>query len=103
MLIADPRLGLAELAARLTAETILDELAVDDLDPRARLLARYREMSTVDQVAAAAFQYLGTDGVTTDDLAPAVVRRLADHGLLEDGHLAPLTHRVAVELGTGLT
>jgi DNA-binding SARP family transcriptional activator len=103
VLIADPRLGLAELAGRLPAETILDELAVDDLDPRARLLARYREMSTVDQVAAAAFQYLGTEGVTTDELAPAVARRLADHGLLEDGHLAPLTHRVAVELGTGLT
>ena len=103
VLIADPRLGLAELTARLTAGSVLDELAVDDLDPRARLLARYREMSTVDQVAAAAFQYLGTEGVTPADLSPAVVRRLADHGLLEDGRLAPLTHRVAVELGTGLT
>lgn len=102
-LIADPRLGLAELAGRLRAESVLDELAVDDLDPRARLLARYREMSTVDQVAAAAFQYLGTDGIAPADLSPAVTRRLADHGLLEDGHLAPLTHRVAVELGTGLT
>jgi hypothetical protein len=58
-------------------------------------------MSTVDQVAAAAFQYLGTDGVAAGALAPAVARRLGDHGLLEDGHLAPLTHRVAVELGTG--
>jgi len=103
VLIADPRLGLAELTARLTAGSVLDELAVDDLDPRARLLARYREMSTVDQMAAAAFQYLGTEGVTPADLSPAVVRRLADHGLLEDGRLAPLTHRVAVELGTGLT
>jgi DNA-binding SARP family transcriptional activator len=103
VLIADPRLSLAELAARLPVESVLDELAVDDLDPRARLLARYREMSTVDQVAAAAFQYLGTEGVEPTDLSPAVVRRLADHGLLEDGRLAPLTHRVAVELGTGLT
>jgi DNA-binding SARP family transcriptional activator len=103
VLIADPRLGLAELAARLSVESVLDELAVDDLDPRARLLARYREMSTVDQVAAAAFQYLGTEGVEPADVSPAVARRLADHGLLEDGRLAPLTHRVAVELGTGLT
>ncbi|HEV7652303.1 MAG TPA: BTAD domain-containing putative transcriptional regulator [Actinophytocola sp.] len=103
VLIADPRLGLTELAARLSGGSVLDELAVDDLDPRARLLARYREMSIVDQVAAAAFQYLGTDGVVPADLSPAVGRRLADHGLLEDGHLPPLTHRVAVELGTGLT
>jgi len=101
VLIADPRLGLADLTRRLSAGSVLEELAVDDLDPRGRLLARYREMSTVDQVAAAAFQYLGTDGVTADALSPAVARRLADHGLLEDGHLAPLTHRVAVELGTG--
>ena len=72
VLIDDPRLGLAELAARLSADSVLDELAVDDLDPRARLLARYREMSTVDQVAAAAFQYLGTDGVAPADLSPAV-------------------------------
>ncbi|MGH3762844.1 BTAD domain-containing putative transcriptional regulator [Actinophytocola sp.] len=101
VLIAEPRLGLADLAARLSAGTILDELAVDDLDPRARLLARYREMSTVDRVAAAAFQYLGTDSLPAGRLSPAVARRLADHGLLEDGRLAPLTHEVAVELGTG--
>lgn len=100
VLIADPRLALADLADRLAPDSVLDELAVDDLDPRARLLARYRAMSTVDQVAAAAFQYLGTDGVAAADLSPAVARRLAEHGLLEDGHLAPLTHRVAVELGT---
>jgi DNA-binding SARP family transcriptional activator len=101
VLIANPRLGLPDLAARLTAGAVLDELAVDDLDPRARLLARYREMSTVDPVAAAAFQYLGTVGATADRLTPAVARRLTEHGLLEDGHLAPMTHRVAVELGTG--
>ena len=101
VLIADPRLGLAELAERLSSGAVLDELAVDDLDPRARLLARYREMSIVDHVAAAAFQYLGTDGVAAGELSPAVARRLGEHGLLEDGHLAPLTHRVAVELGTG--
>lgn len=101
VLIADPRLGLADLTRRLAAGSLLEELAVDDLDPRARLLARYREMSTVDHAAAAAFQYLGTDGVTADALSPAVARRLAEHGLLEDGQLAPLTHRVAVELGTG--
>ncbi len=101
VLIADPRLGLAELAERLRTESVLDELAVDDLDPRARLLSRYREMSTVDQVAAAAFQYLGTDGVAAADLSPPIARRLTEHGLIEDGHLAPLTHRVAVELGTG--
>lgn len=103
VLIAEPRLGLGELADRLAAGTVLDELAVDDLDPRARLLFRYRDMSTVDSVAAAAFQYLGTDGVAVEDLAPPITRRLADHGLLEDGRLAPLTHRVAVELGTGIT
>jgi len=101
VLIGNPRLGLAEFAARLTAATVLDELAVDDLDPRARLLARYREMSTVDPSAAAAFQYLGTDGGAVAALTAPALRRLADHGLLEDGELAPLTHRVAVELGTG--
>jgi DNA-binding SARP family transcriptional activator len=101
VLIADPRLALADLAARLATGAVLDELAVDDLDPRGRLVARYREMSTVDHRAAAAFQYLGTDGAGVADLSPALVRRLVEHGLLEDGHLAPLTHRVAVELGTG--
>ncbi|MGH3881163.1 MAG: hypothetical protein ACRDSK_29415, partial [Actinophytocola sp.] len=101
VLIADPRLGLAELAGRLSSGMVLDELAVDDLDLRARLLARYREMSIMDHAAAAAFQYLGTDGVAAGELSPAVARRLAEHGLLEDGQLAPLTHRVAVELGTG--
>lgn len=101
VLIGSPRLDLADLAGRLTEEAVLDELAVDDLDPRVRLLARYREMSAVDQGAAAAFQYLGTVGAAVGALSSPAVRRLGDHGLLEDGHLAPLTHRVAVELGTG--
>jgi hypothetical protein len=101
VLIGDPRLTLPDLATRLAGDGVLDELAVDDLDPRARLLSRYRAMSTVDQSAAAAFQYLGTHGGSVGALTSPSVRRLVDHGLLEDGRMAPLTHRVAIELGTG--
>jgi hypothetical protein len=101
VLIQSPSLCVADLVARLTPRSLLAELAVDDLDPRARLLARYRAMSAVDPAAAAAFQYLGTDGARVRTLSAPVTRRLAEFGLLEDGGLAPLTRQVAVELGRG--
>jgi DNA-binding SARP family transcriptional activator len=97
VLIQSPGLALEDLWARLDQD-LLNELAVDDLDPRARLLGRYRELAVADPEASSAFQSLGTGERSPADLPPPVARRLAEHGLLENGHLAPLSRLVAREV-----
>jgi hypothetical protein len=97
VLIQSPRLALADLVPRLHDRGLLDELAVDDLDPRARLLGRYRELTASDPVSATAFRHLG-GGTPVVDLPPHVARRLVEHGLIEDGRIGPLARLVAAEL-----
>lgn len=97
VLIQSPGLALEDFWARLDQD-LLNELAVDDLDPRARLLGRYRELAVADPEAAAAFQSLGAGDPAA--LPAPVARRLAEHGLLEDGHLAPLPRLVAREVAS---
>jgi DNA-binding SARP family transcriptional activator len=97
VLIQSPHLTVEELLPRLHDTTLLDELAVDDLDPRARLLGRYRELTATDPASARAFRHLG-GGAHVTDLPPHVTRRLAEHGLLEDDGLGPLARLVAAEL-----
>jgi hypothetical protein len=97
VLIQSPRLGIEDLVPRLHDENLLDELAVDDLDPRARLLGRYRELTASDPMSATAFRHLG-GGMPVGDLPPHVARRLVEHGLLEDGRIGPLAKLVAAEL-----
>jgi DNA-binding SARP family transcriptional activator len=97
MLIGSPRLTPADLVPRLHDDGLLDELAVDDLDPRARLLGRYRELAAAEPVSATAFRRLG-GGAPVADLPPHVARRLVEHGLLEEGRIGPLALLVAREL-----
>jgi hypothetical protein len=97
VLIGSPRLSAEDLVRRLRDDTLLDELAVDDLDPRARLLGRYRELTASDPVSATAFRHLG-GGMPVGELPPHVARRLVEHGLLEDGRIGPLARLVAAEL-----
>jgi hypothetical protein len=97
VLIQSPRLGVEDLVRRLHDGNLLDELAVDDLDPRARLLGRYRELTASDPVAATAFRHLG-GGMPVDGLPPHVARRLVEHGLLEDGSIGRFAKLVAAEL-----
>ncbi len=97
VLIQSPRLGLPELLSRLHDNGLLDELAVDDLDPRARMLGRYRELTASDPVSATAFRQLG-GGTPVAELPSHVARRLLEHGLLEDGRIGPLAKLVAAEL-----
>jgi DNA-binding SARP family transcriptional activator len=97
VLIQSPRLGLADLLPRLHDHGLLDELAVDDLDPRARLLGRYRELTASDPMSATAFRHLG-GGTPVGELPPHVARRLVEHGLLEEGRIGPLAKLVAAEL-----
>jgi DNA-binding SARP family transcriptional activator len=97
VLIGSPRLGVEDLASRMHDGNLLDELAVDDLDPRARLLGRYRELTASDPVSATAFRHLG-GGMPVAGLPPHVARRLVEHGLLEDGRMGPLARLVAAEL-----
>lgn len=97
VLIQSPRLGVGELLARLARENLLDELAVDDLDPRARLLGRYRELAASDPASASAFRELGAGGRVAD-LPPPVARRLVEHGLLEEHGLGLFARLVAAEL-----
>lgn len=97
VLIQSPGLGIEELVPRLREDNLLDELAVDDLDPRARLLGRYRELTASDPVAATAFRHVG-GGMPVGALPPHVARRLVEHGLLEYGRIGPLAKLVAAEL-----
>lgn len=97
VLIQSPGLGVEDLVSRLCDRCLLDELAVDDLDPRARLLGRYRELTASDPVAATAFRHLG-GGMPVADLRPHVARRLVEHGLLEDGGFGTFAKLVAKEL-----
>lgn len=97
VLIGSPRLTPADLVPRLDDDGLLDELAVDDLDPRARLLGRYRELAAAEPVSATAFRRLG-GGAPVADLPPHVARRLVEHGLLEEGRIGPLALLVAREL-----
>jgi hypothetical protein len=97
VLIQSPGLGIEDLVPRLHEDNLLDELAVDDLDPRARLLGRYRELTASDPVAATAFRHLG-GGMPVDELPPHVARRLVEYGLLEYGRIGPLAKLVAAEL-----
>ncbi len=97
VLIQSPRLTIADLVPRLHDGGLLDELAVDDLDPRARLLGRYRELAAADPVSATAFRHLG-GGTPVAELPPHLARRLVEHGLLEDGGIGPLARLVAAEL-----
>jgi DNA-binding SARP family transcriptional activator len=97
VLIQSPGLTGEDLLRRLTDHALLDELAVDDLDPRARLLGRYRELSASDPVSARAFRHLG-GGMPVAGLPPHVARRLVEHGLLEEGRIGPLALLVAAEL-----
>ncbi|MDQ3788713.1 MAG: hypothetical protein M3422_15895, partial [Actinomycetota bacterium] len=97
VLIHSPGLRVEDLLPRLHDRNLLDELAVDDLDPRARLLGRYRELAASDPVAATAFRHLG-GGMPVADLPPHVARRLVEHGLLEDGRIGRFAKLVAAEL-----
>lgn len=97
VLIQSPRLTVTDLVTRLHESALLDELAVDDLDPRARLLGRYRQLTASDPVAATAFRQLG-GGLPPADLPPHVARRLVEHGLLEEDRLAPLARLTAAAL-----
>lgn len=94
VLISEPGLRLGELLERMTDARLLDELAVDDLDPRARLLARYEALLEVDPGAAATFLRARTMPVPGDELPPGVTRRLAEFGLLEGRRIGALSRLV---------